>query len=172
MPHAWLPLDAPPRFPPGCACCSGEASGHLVVNSKFRAAESLLKPVDRPWKVPYCDECLAHVDAAWRRGGSLKKRWMMVAVLLFLPGLLVHAVLIAMIPVFLLGTGIVYAIAGHRMRQVKTRPECAAPTPAVLRRGPDRDRYFIRLLNPAYAERYAELAAEERVSRNTLPTAR
>lgn len=160
MSAAWLPLDAPPRFPTTCACCLADATDHLVVRSKFRAAESLLKPVDRPWNVPYCDACLEHVEAAWSRGGSLKKRWMMVAVLLFLPGLLVHALLVAMIPVFLAGTGIVYAIANARMRQVKVAPACAAPTPAVLRRGPDRDRYFVRFLNGAYAERFNAVAPD------------
>ncbi len=151
---SWLPVEVIPEFPPACACCLAPATEHLLVRSSFRAAESLLKPEDLPWRVPYCKPCVAHVEQAWARAGSLKRRWAMAAAFALIPGLIFHALLVLMILLFLAGTAIVLGIANARMRRVPTGPGCATPAPAVRRKGPDGARYHIGFANPAYRERF------------------
>ncbi|MBM3270752.1 MAG: hypothetical protein FJZ01_24230 [Candidatus Sericytochromatia bacterium] len=163
MPGDWIPLDALPAFPGGhCACCMAPTDRELSVPSRFRAADSLLGPTDKPWRVPYCEPCLAHVREAWARVGSFKKRWARTAAFALVPGLVFHALLVPLITLFLLGSVAVLALARARERTVGIGSACACPGPAVLRRGPSGSRYWVRFRNRDYAERFAAASGPQR----------
>lgn len=155
MAGCWIPLERPPVFPDGCACCLAESASRVLVPSKFRIAEHLLMPEDRPWEVPFCERCAEHVSGTRHIAAEAKRRWTRIAMVLFAPALVAHDLLVIATPLFIFGSILVYALTRLRVRQVPITPDCVAPTPAVLRRGPERgSQYFVRCLNPRYEERF------------------
>ncbi len=112
-------------------------------------------PLDRHWEVPFCTECAGHVSKTREISVSAKKRWTQVALVLFAPALVAHDLLVISTPMFLFGSLVVFALSRLKIRRVPTGPDCVSPTPAVVRRGPERgSQYFVRCLNPRYEDRF------------------
>lgn len=155
MPGAWIPLESPPTFPDGCACCLADAARLVLLPSRFRIAEHLLMPEDRPWEVPFCERCAEHVARTRAITAEAKRRWTQVAMVLFAPAMVAHDLLIICTPIFIFGSILVYGLSRLKVRNVPIAPDCVAPTPAVVRRGPERgSQYLVRCLNPRYEERF------------------
>lgn len=155
MPGSWIPLKGPPRFPDGCACCLAASAERVLLPSKFRIAEHLLMPEDRPWEVPFCEPCARHVARTREITSQAKKRWTRTAMVLFAPALVAHDLLIVSTPIFILGSLLVFGLSRLKVRRVPIAPGCVSPTPAVVRRGPERgSQYLVRCLNPRYEERF------------------
>lgn len=132
-----------------------ESSRRVLLPSKFRIAEHLLMPADRPWAVPFCSACAAHVARTREITTLAKKRWTRAAMVIFAPALVAHDLLIVATPIFIFGSLAVFALSRLKVRKVPISTGCVAPTSAVVRRGPERgSQYLVRCLNPRYEERF------------------
>lgn len=155
----WQNLDTFPSFPPTCACCLAPTDATLEVLSQLRVSGSMMRPVDRPWLVPYCPHCQAHVNLAEERGGRFFRKPAIVIVFCMLPFLPLEVV--RWVALVLGGStlAVLYGIARLRMRSVQSGPSCAAVSLAVLRKGPAGDRYAIKILNAGFARAFEAFRA-------------
>ena len=130
--------------------------GTLEVLSQLRVTGAMMRPVDRPWQVPYCADCQGHVNLAWNAGGKFFRRTALPVIFIMLPFLPFE--IIRWVALVLGGStiAVLYAIARIRMRVVKPGPRCAAPTLAVKRKGPEGARYSIGFLNAEYAKAFEQ----------------
>jgi hypothetical protein len=147
---------APEALPNYCACCMGAPSGALTVaRSQTRGRTTVTRKI----LVPYCQRCMAHVQARTRRNVALG----LVALLVSLPAPLLLAWAWSYAPAALIvATGLVVSTALSALlgAVVKAPPVareqgCCADHPAVAIRRFAPASTRLRVYNPAYARQLA-----------------
>jgi serine/threonine protein kinase len=134
------------RWPGNCACCFESADSSLPVQYTAGGGFLGLFEETRAWDVPYCSQCLDHVQADQNRpGGNL--------------GGAVAGALIGGPLGLLVGVGsAAYALYGASQHQKKLetllRPTCVAVGPAAAYRGWYDDTHTFTFLNWSFADAF------------------
>jgi serine/threonine protein kinase len=134
------------RWPPRCACCFEAADSAYRVDYTTSGGFLGLFQETQGWDVPYCSQCLEHLQLEGNRpGGNLGGA---------LAGLVIGG------PVGLLvGLGSaaysIYGATRHQSALEKLlRPSCVAVGPAVAYRGWYQDTHDFTFLNESYADAF------------------
>ncbi|MDQ3702577.1 MAG: serine/threonine protein kinase [Chloroflexota bacterium] len=140
------------RWPGQCACCLETADASFMAEHTGGDGPFFLFEETHGWDVPYCSQCLEHVQLAAESPGPGFGR--------LAAGSLVGAALGGPIGL-LVGLGgaaaaSVFGASDHNARlQALLKPGCVALGPAVAYLGWDRDRHTFAFLNRDYAASFA-----------------
>ena len=113
-----------------------------------------MRPIDRPWYVPYCEDCQKHVDLAWQTGGKFFRKAALIGAGCLVPFAPFHPLFLIVLVLDGAILAVFYAISRMRMKAIKIGPSCVSPTLAVRRKGPMGDRYAIKMLNLRFSEAF------------------
>jgi hypothetical protein len=159
MPHEVRVAAGNIRWPDRCACCMGHSDEALVVDGTGEAGRGLT------WTVPYCAECLWHVQSAGRIGPL--PRWAQLGVGVLFVGIAALAwaygswISFGLMTITLaLGAAAIQSVWAKRREDAEAaaaklcQPGCACPGPAVQYRGLDESGHAFAFANLQYAEAF------------------
>ncbi len=141
------------RWPPRCACCFEPADATFAAEHTGGNGPFFLFEETHAWDVPYCSQCLEHVQEAAQPAGPGVGR--MAA------GSLVGAALGGPLGLLVgLGGAAAASVLGATQQSARLqellKPTCVALGPAVDYRGWDRDTHTFAFLNRDYAQAFAD----------------